>query len=233
MENKSYALRSNALGGESLYIHPGADLRTLPSPFLELLTHKHVAIYYHPQEYFAWLARRSRLAGMKDWFSAMAAANQCGLHLHRAEMGPSIQTDVIVRGFLRNPKSYSDFRLSSDMPVFNLPTALQDVYEFIDGTIEGDAFEACGFHSLSMLRFDSSSLPISDSNPNVDLDRAFWLYTTSNGDQLVADGDKAFYFLHEDCNFVEAGNLTAVVDSYFASLLSGAKWIPSPYRSSE
>tara|TARA_R110002111_G_scaffold245389_1_gene307714 strand:+ start:55 stop:567 length:513 start_codon:yes stop_codon:yes gene_type:complete len=168
---------------------------------------------------------------MKEWFTRMAAANQCGLYLHRAEIGPSLQTDVIVRGFFRGPSGFSDFRLSSNEPLFHLPTALQDVYELIDGTIEGNAFEAGGFDNLSSLRFDASSLPINDPHAVSDLDRALWFYRSSAGDQLIADGEKAFWFLHETCSLVEAGNLTKIIDSYFASLLSGSKWLPDPYGS--
>ena len=235
MGNQQYEMRSNALGGESLYLPPGADLNTVPTSFLELLTYHltdhHAAVYRNPREYFTWLARRARIAGMKEWFSAMATTNLCGLHLHRAELGPTVQTDLIVRGFLPGPRGFSDFRLSSNKPLYDLPTALQDVYELIDGTIEGDAFEAGGFDNLSGLRFDASSLPITDSHPIAHVDRALWFYTNSTGDRVIADGQNAFWFLHEDCSFVEAGNLTEVVDSYFISLLTGSEWLPDPYRS--
>ncbi len=66
-----------------------------------------------------WLARRARLPGMKSWFTAMAAAERCGLCLHRAELGPTLQTDVIVRGFLAGQKGHIDFRLSSNKPLFH------------------------------------------------------------------------------------------------------------------
>ncbi|QDV67692.1 hypothetical protein Poly24_13940 [Rosistilla carotiformis] len=234
--NQQYEMRSNVFGGESLYLPPGVSLETVPTSFLELftdrLTDHHVAIYRNPRAYFNWLARRARIAGMKNWLLAMAATNQCGLHLHRAEFGPSVQTEVFVRGFLPHPRRFCDFRLASNKPLFDLPVALQDIYELIDGTIEGDVFEAGGFDNLSSLRFDASSLPIPDSHGVSDLDRALWFYTNSTGDRLLADGEKVFWFLHENCGLVEAGNLTKVVDSYFLSLLTGAKWLFDPYCSS-
>ncbi len=229
--NKQHELRSNALGGESLHLPPGANLSTVPSSFLELLTEHHASIYRNPRKYFTWLARRSRIAGMREWLTAMAETNQCALHLHRAQLGPSVQTDVIVRGFLPGPRRFSDFRLSANKPLIDLPATLQDIYELVDGTIEGNAFEAGGFDSLSSLRFDASSLPITDSHAVPDLDRALWFYTTATGDNLVADGEKTFWFLHDNCRLVEAGNLAGVVDSYFISILTGSKWLSHPFGS--
>ncbi|WP_164103826.1 hypothetical protein [Candidatus Laterigemmans baculatus] len=229
--DQQHEVHSNALGGESLYLSPGADLQTVPSSFLKLLTVHHAAIYRYPREYFNWLARRARLSGMKAWLSTMAAADRCGLYLHRAEMGRTLQTDVTVRGFLAGPRGFSDFRLSSSMPLFELPTPLQDVYELIDGTVEGNAFEAGGFERFSSLRFDASSFAIVNSHLVPDLGRTLCFYSTGNGDHLIAANDKAFWFLHENSSLVEAGNLAEVVDSYFMSLLSGSTWLRDPYGS--
>lgn len=234
MENQQYEMRSNALGGESLYLPPGVSLKTVPTTFLESftdnLTDHHAAIHRNPRAYFTWLARRARISGMKNWLLAMAETNQCGLHLHRAECGPTVQTEVFVRGFLPHPRHSSDFRLASNKPLFDLPVALQEIYELIDGTIEGDVFEAGGFDNLSSFRFDTSSLQIPDSDGVSDLDRALWFYTNNTGDRLLAIGEKVFWFPHESCELVEAGNLTEVVDSYFTSLLTGAKWRFVPTR---
>ena len=230
MNEQQYEVQINDLGGESIYVPPGTDLKTIPSNFLELLSNHHAAIYEYPREYLSWLARRARLPGMKTWLSAMAAAERCGLYLHRAELGPTLQTDVIVRSFLCGRKGYIDFRLSSNKPLFHLPPPLQDVYELIDGTVEGNAFEASGFNRFALLRFDASSLPNVDRALAIELDTASWFFSTANGDQIFAVKDKAVWFLHEDSSFVEIGNLLEVVDSYFVSNLTGAKWMQSPRR---
>lgn len=228
MNEKPYEVQINNFGGESIYVPPGTDLKTIPTTFLDMLSDHHAAIYLYPREYLNWLARRARLPGMKSWLTAMAAAERCGLYLHRAELGPSLQTDVIVRGFLGRQKRYIDFRLSSNKPLFFLPPPLQDAYELIDGTVEGNAFEASGFNRFSLLRFDASSLPNVDRALAIELDTASWFYSIANGDQIIAVKDKAVWFSHEDSSFVEIGNLLDVVDSYFVSILTGAKWIRSP-----
>ncbi len=50
MNKQTYEVQINDFGGESIYVPPGTDFKTIPSDFLELLSDHHAAIYRYPRE---------------------------------------------------------------------------------------------------------------------------------------------------------------------------------------
>ena len=228
MENTSWKILPNGLGGESLYISSGADISGIPSSFQKIITDEHAAILANPSDYLSSLAKRSRLAGMQQWFTTMANANRCGLIIHTAVMPTgNVQTAIAIRGLLPSPKGYSDFLMASGLPVDHFPDALKSVYELIDGTSEAGGFASGGLDYPH--NFDFSDYPLDDTSHLLNLDNALVFYTTDCGDVLCADGNKVFWFRHEDCRFIQVGDLEEIVASYFTSDLAGSEWVPDPY----
>ena len=227
MTNPPYHIRRNSLGGETLCLPTGSDFQALPMTFLEpfakILTPHHVSIHRNTREYLTWLARRARINSLRSWLLAMASTAQCELRFHQVSLGPSVQRDVTVRCFCDEGKRFHEFRLSVHQPLFDLPTALQDVYELIDGTIESDCFEAGGLNPFSQLRYaDDSYAYDSDAIPaGEDIS---WFYTANNGDQLFTREAEVYWYYHEDSSVKRVGDLTDVIDSYFTSLLTGSDW---------
>jgi hypothetical protein len=246
-------VKQNILGGQSLWVSPGANLSNVPSPYRELLRPEHREAFTNTTAYFGHLAELCDLSGMKQWFAEMGKAGRCGLQVH-VDMYGNDQQDVLVRGLLPNRHSYSDFRIQtflggsprisrlpnvlgmvSDMlqrssgrrQVSRLPAPLRMVYELIDGTVESGFG---GINSIGDLYLDyiASQIPLEKGTPP-DLLNSPIFYGYGSGDTLVACNGKAYWYLHEICGFREAGELFDVVSGYFDAMLEGRDWLSNPY----
>ena len=253
----SLEIKQNILGGQSLWILPGADLSNVPSPYRELLRDEHREAFNNTTAFFGNLAETCELDGMKQWLTEIANSGRCVLQVHIADMFGNRQEDVIVRGLLPSrPEEFTDFRIQTFMggsprisdpldsesemllrsfgrrDVARLPDPLRMLYELIDGTVESGFGEAGGINSIGELYFDyiASGLPVEEGTPP-ELLKSPIFYRNPCGDTLVACGGKAYWYLHEICGFREAGELFDVVSGYFHAILNVREWLGNPYAS--
>jgi hypothetical protein len=242
-------VKQNILGGQSLWISPGADLADVPSPYRELIQDEHREAFSNTTAYFKHLAGSCDLDGMKQWLAEIAAVGRCGLQIHRVEMFGSRQEDVLVRVISPKFRCHSSFRLQTFMgrnphilglpntesefvrafgrqQVSLLPDPLRMMFELIDGTVEMEAWQAGGINSIADLYFGyiESQLPIEEGTSPELLESPIF-YTNPCGDTLVACGDKAYWYLHEICGFREAGELSEVVSGYFHEIMRHREWL--------
>ncbi len=166
---------------------------------------------------------------MREWLLAMADAGQCGMFFHSAEvMQQTMQRDIVIRCFLRSGLRPCGFRLSTNKSLCDIPVELQDVYELIDGTTEGDAeaFEPGGIESLIGTGLFSADCPGSTVSSDKRFEDAYSFFTDPCGNQVFNHDGNAYWLCHEDFAVTSAGSLDNFLNSYFRSFLSFGRLEP-------
>lgn len=219
----------NSLEGESLFVPAGVAFEGIPEIYRELIDAPHRAFLSDPADVLNALAKRTSFETLSGWLNVLSGSDRFGAIIHYADMFGSIQHELTVCcmqshrwRFLRLP--YAEYAVD------RLRHPLNELYRVTDGIVESaDAFLTSQFVSFRRLFFNfESSFPIDDS-PLSNLAEALAFYQTDTGDYLVADGDDAFAFCHEDCSFHKCGTIFDLLESYLQSDLENTKWNPFPY----
>ncbi len=220
----------NSNDGDSLYVPVGVAFDSIPEGYRDLIDATYRTFLDDPVGVLTSLAGNTSFEMLSSWLNELAESERFGLIVHYANFFGNIQHELTIcctrdnrQRFVRLPNAES--------PVNRLPHPLNELYRVTNGIIESaDAFMTSKFVSFPDLFFDfESSYPIENATVS-NLAELLAFYRTDTGDYLVADGDDAFAFCHDDCSFHKCGTVLNLLYSYFKSDLENSNWSPFPYR---
>jgi hypothetical protein len=206
----------------TLVVEPGTRLDALPAPYADLVTPEHRAAMDAPAQYFGQLATESRLPELGNWLRSLATADAWELHLSWIPP-PDGGQEAGVRAYRNGEPLGFCVRLRTPGAWELFPDALRHVYSVVNGTYQEPFFAGGIFaHEDSPLSLDGHDLlpPVLLQDPA----HLYQFYSNGTGDALLADGDRAVWFLHETNGTLDIGPLDEVVNAYFKSDLDGSSW---------
>lgn len=213
--------------GGTLVTTSVGDLDKLPERYAAALTPEHRVAMANPTAYFKGLAAKCSIPGLKGYLDWLAQAHGWELHLTSGAFGCHVQTDAGICPVWRDRYCNTKVRLRNPEDDNQVPPALQGVFQLIRGTYYAP-FEAGGIElRRRKLAHDYELLPpvlVRDPS-SVDC------FYNMDGDLLIADGDRAIWFLHESNGFVDYGLVQDVLNRYFRSCVDGSQWeLGDPYE---
>jgi hypothetical protein len=212
-------VEENEMGGQTVSLTLGDDLREVPRSHRKLVTPEIAAVFRDAPNYFSSIAERTPFRSMADWLMALVWENSWRLELERAgddkKWGRTAfrWTSKTIRG--------AGIGLPMEVDTNAFPAALATLYRLIGyvdwagGAAEGQIAPATAAYLISSYDFNYSGDPI---NP----DRtAVW--GGQNGDMLIADldSDRGGWFDLPENRVHMVGTVADTVNWVFAELLAG------------
>jgi hypothetical protein len=221
-------VEENGMGGLTVLIEYEEDLDEVPESHRHLLRAEELAALRNPARYFSRLARGAKPLSFRRWLQELSRCDvRPVLELHTGGL-PGVQSDAFLRFFLLGGASPA-VRLRSGALLRNLPPALAEVYDLIDGT-NHDGFDRAGglWRAKGLGRYPVSQTGawFAEDKP-LDPDAFFAFYDDGSGDMLCyAPDDRAAWYKHEIGMLEETDPLPVMVGRYFYELLQGRKLGP-------